>query len=140
MKRRESAEEAAPEFCVVFAEIALQPVNREARKEVESITRLVAKDSFEVSELHRHMNAVDDYKLTLDDSTIEELAGEVLAKKTVKSKSDSSASGGTLYEKIVVPFSRRQLAARLPQEVLYSSLGALEKVEPPAATLHGLKT
>lgn len=74
MEGAESVEEeiatkdAVPEYCLVFAETALQLMTRGARKEVGNTIQLVSDVNFNAGKPHRRVKEVDDCKRILKDS------------------------------------------------------------------------
>lgn len=59
-ERELPTEKALPEFCLRFAETALQPVSRRAYKKVENINQLVSDDNFDIEELRQHAKGFHD--------------------------------------------------------------------------------
>lgn len=115
-------------------------MSRGAKKKFESIMRLVSDDNFDTGDPRRHVKGPDDCKGILNDSADGDLAGERIAKKTVRSRRDSLASGADLYKTDVRAVLRRQLAKSLLQDMLFSSPDFLKKKEHFSGMLHGQKT
>lgn len=76
--------EAMAEFCLVFAEAALQVVNTKARKKVENIIRLIYDGNFDADELCWHVSRIDDCKRLLEHSRDKELAEDCFTKMVAK--------------------------------------------------------
>lgn len=75
------------DFCLVFAEVLLQLVNRDARKEVKNIILLVSASSFDAGELHRHVKEIDEACKKLSDSARDKkLTKDVFTQENVKVK------------------------------------------------------
>lgn len=60
--RKPPTEKAVPEFCLNFAEIAEQRMNREARRKGKDITQLASAANIDPVELRRHVKRVSDCK------------------------------------------------------------------------------
>lgn len=61
-EREMVTEEVAAEFCLVFAEKALQLVSRRPRKKVDSILRLVSVANFDAGALRQDVKGINDCK------------------------------------------------------------------------------
>lgn len=111
-------EVAAPEFCLFFANILLQLVNKGEIKKVKNITRLIFDANCHAGELRRHVNGIDSCKQKLDENEQKGLPGGGFLQDIVRIKSGSSVPGSVLYEKDVCVVLRREMAIRSSQDVL----------------------
>lgn len=81
VKEKGLTEESVPEFCLFFAEIALQLASTKAKKEVENIIPLVSDASFDACQVYRHLEEIDGCKRTLHDCGRKELVEKMSQRK-----------------------------------------------------------
>lgn len=107
------------QFCLFFAETALQLLSGETGRKVKSTIRLFSDANFEESELCWLVKKLRDYKPIPDDSKTAEIAGERFKKEILRSESNSMVCGAVLFKREFVTVLQRQRTMSLSQDVSY---------------------
>lgn len=146
MKEAESVEgavrtdEIVPEFCLLFAGRTMHVWNRATREDVKNVIRVVSEAGSDPDQLLRHVEILDSCKRILDKRRDEKPTVQVIKKKNVKNRRDSSVSGAVLYKKGVLAVFQRHMATNSSQNVFSSLQDVLQDATLLSGSLHGQRT